>query len=771
MSLHRHRRLHAASAMVLSLLVALASLPSFAATPADGDYNQAIRAGDALYQHGQTERALSEWSKAYELATASADRAQAVAALARRAEAYAALGYYRNAAGDLDAAIAAANARGDAATEARLQGRLGNVLFLAGDRRQGEVRLRRCLGYAEAAGDAALQARTLNDLGNLLAADRLDGADDAYRQSIALAREAGDEALAATALLNGARYLLERNNAADGAQQLDAALSAFRSLPDSSMKAGGLLGAARLTTRFADEHSIPSSQAEIRANGIYREAAELARRIGDRRALSYALGYRGGLYERRDRRDEASALTRQALFEAQQAGAPEIVYLWQWQLARLHRASGEVDLALAEYRQARTTLQHLRGELLSGTGAGRRSLYENTGTVYLEFADLLLSQSSGETDEAKAQAMLLEARETMELFKTAEIENYFQDDCVANLQAKAASVDELSGRAAAVYPIMLPDRIELLVSLPGRMVRVTSPTSRDDVLENISRFQYLLGKRTFQYRQPAEALYAAFITPIESELESAEIDTLVFVPDAALRTIPLSALHDGKRHLIEKYAIAVTPGLTLFDPRPISSADVDLLLGGLSEGVQGFSPLPHVTTEISNLESLYGGEVFQNENFVTLRVERALNSRPFTVVHLATHAKFEADARSSYLLTYDGRLSMDQLENLIKLSRFREEPVELLTLSACDTAVGDERAALGLAGVAIKAGARSAVASLWLVNDQAASVLISKFYSELTTAEVSKAQALQRAQVAMINNRRYRFPVYWAPFLMIGNWL
>jgi CHAT domain-containing protein len=233
----------------------------------------------------------------------------------------------------------------------------------------------------------------------------------------------------------------------------------------------------------------------------------------------------------------------------------------------------------------------------------------------------------------------------------------------------------------------------------------------------------------------------------------------------------MSALHDGERHLIEKYAVAITPGLTLLDPQPIARTQVNLLLGGLSEGVQGFSPLPHVTSELENLKAAYGGEVYENEDFLTVRVERALDSQPFTIVHLATHAKFESDARASYLLTYDGRLSMDELENLIKLSRFREEPVELLTLSACETALGDERAALGLAGVAIKAGARSALASLWLVNDQAASILISKFYAELTTAKVSKAEALQHAQVAMINDKRYRYPVYWAPFLMIGNWL
>jgi len=672
---------------------------------------------------------------------------------------------------DLRSAITLTEAAGDAATKARLQGRLGNVLFQAGDPKQSEVQLRACLDYAQGAGEVPLQARTLNDLGNLLASSGMEGAGDAYLQSVSLAREAGDQVLAATALLNRARSLLESGDTAAGEKQLDEAMAAFRALDDTSLKVAGLLGAGRLLTQIAEQSEGGQAQLDLRINDIYQEAEAISRAIGDNRALSYALGYRGELYEKRERWDDALPLTRQALFEAQQVGAAEIAYLWQWQLARIHKAMGDAELALADYRQATFTLQHLRRELLTGSSAGNYALHTDAGTVFLEYADLLLTESANQPNEADTQAMLREARQTMELAKTAEIENYFQDDCVAALQSTATSVDELSVHAAAIYPILLPDRVELLVSLPGKMVRVASPTPREDVMKSIATFRQLLGKRTLQYQRPARELYAAFIAPIENEIAGAGVDTLVFVPDGALRTIPLSALHDGERHLVEKYAIAITPGLTLFDPRPIARTQVELLLGGLSEGVQGFSPLPHVSSEIENLKTLYGGEVYENEDFLTLRVERALDSQPFTVVHLATHAKFEADARESYLLTYDGRLSMDELENLIKLSKFRDEPVELLTLSACDTAVGDERAALGLAGVAIKAGARSALASLWLVNDQAASVLISEFYAQLTSAEVSKAEALRQAQISMIKDKRYRYPVYWAPFLMIGNWL
>lgn len=97
--------------------------------------------------------------------------------------------------------------------------------------------------------------------------------------------------------------------------------------------------------------------------------------------------------------------------------------------------------------------------------------------------------------------------------------------------------------------------------------------------------------------------------------------------------------------------------------------------------------------------------------------------------------------------------------------------MELLTLSACQTAAGDDRAALGLAGVAVKAGARSALATLWFINDQATALLITEFYHQLRDPDLSKAKALQRAQLILLNDRRYQHPGYWSPFLLIGNWL
>jgi CHAT domain-containing protein len=179
-----------------------------------------------------------------------------------------------------------------------------------------------------------------------------------------------------------------------------------------------------------------------------------------------------------------------------------------------------------------------------------------------------------------------------------------------------------------------------------------------------------------------------------------------------------------------------------------------------------------VASELDEIAELYGGKVLEDRQFVIPEVEQSLARIPYSVVHIASHGEFAGDPEDSFLLTYDGRLDMNELEQLIKLSRFRDEPIELLTLSACRTAAGDDRAALGLAGVAVKAGARSALATLWFINDQASSLLVTEFYRQLAAKPTpSKAKALQLAQRAIKGDPRYRHPAYWSPFLMIGNWL
>jgi CHAT domain-containing protein len=162
--------------------------------------------------------------------------------------------------------------------------------------------------------------------------------------------------------------------------------------------------------------------------------------------------------------------------------------------------------------------------------------------------------------------------------------------------------------------------------------------------------------------------------------------------------------------------------------------------------------------------------VLLNQDFSPERLDQALRQGTFGIVHIAAHSQFTAQAAQSFLLTAQGRLTVERLAEMVGRLRFRAQPIELLTLSACATAVGDDRAALGLAGVALQAGARSALATLWLVQDDAAAVLMQTFYQQLQVPGTSRARALQQAQLSVLKDPRYADPVFWAPFLLLNNW-
>jgi CHAT domain-containing protein len=238
-----------------------------------------------------------------------------------------------------------------------------------------------------------------------------------------------------------------------------------------------------------------------------------------------------------------------------------------------------------------------------------------------------------------------------------------------------------------------------------------------------------------------------------------------------LRLLPWAALHNGQQFLIETYALAITPSLRLTEPRPLPQDKVDVLAAGVTGAREGFPALPYVVEELRNIQERYGGMVLLDQEFSPEQLEKTLRQGIFSIVHIASHAQFAAEASESFLLTGQDRLTMERLSQMVGRLRFRDRPIELLTLSACESARGDDRAALGLAGVAIQAGARSALATLWLVADDATAVLMSAFYQHLREAGMSRARALQHAQRALLRHPQYSEPFFWAPFLLINNWL
>ncbi len=582
-------------------------------------------------------------------------------------------------------------------------------------------------------------------------------------------------------LANRARAALEAGEREQAAALLERAAAKLESIADRTEVplAIHLAKTYELLAKNASEARQHDASLRV-AFSLLMRARERAQ--GVPRLQSFALGNLGALYEADGRAREALYLTRRALESADAAGAPDPLYRWHWQEGRLLWAQGRSDAALRSYRRAVEIIESMRNESQRARSAAALRFRRAVAPIYLDYVDALLTSSDRVEAAGSRQQLLVEARAVMEQYRAAELRDYFRDECVADIEARTVDLDGVLRRhaptAAIVYPIALKDRLELLVSLPHGLERRRVPVSRERLAATVAEFRE--GVRSPVRRThlaPAQRLHSWLVAPYAEELAAQGVDTLVFVPDAALRTVPMAALHDGSRYLLQRFAVAVTPGFSLIDPQRLAPEQEKFLLAGLSQGgeVRGrhFDPLPKVSEEIAAIHSLFGGEVMLDAGFEAARFEQALVEREPTVVHVASHAVFSGDPDASFLVAHDGPITLDRLGVVVSPRKYTEAPLELLVLSACETASGDEQAALGLAGVAVRAGARSAVGSLWAIPDEAAYQVVTRFYTALRDDKLSKAQALRRAELALLEgeHRAYRHPYYWSTYQLISDWL
>lgn len=638
-----------------------------------------------------------------------------------------------------------------------------------------------CLGKTEAAARAFLKGEPfarnaenpraliilMNNMTNGLAADgSYAAAAFFYKKAVAKIEKSGEnEDLIPKILLNLIRTALRTGAYGEIRGMPENLFTRIGSQPDSYEKAFDFISLGRMLKHAGEQLS-----AEDRALSL--SALQQAKRISgeaeNSRLLSYACGYTGELYESRKQYADALRMTRKALFHAGQDA--DIRYLWQWQIGRLLSAGGDTEKAVKAYRDAADTLSPIRGELLTGFREQENAFHENIRPVYLGLADLLLKQIP--ENSPGTESGISEVINIMETLKTAELEDYFADECISVSQNRNTGIRQTVPGTAILYPVILPDRLVLLLTLPDGMRKISAAVSSEELNSLIVRCREHLQTRPLgRYMADVRQLYDLIIRPLETLLDRHNTDTLIVAPDGGLRQIPFATLHDGKRFLIEKYAVGTIPAVSLTDISPPAADRSDILIAGLSESVMGFPALPGVQKELREIrEIMPEGKVLENRDFTNKNLDREFKRHHYTLLHMATHGIFGGTPEESFLLTYDGRLTMNRLEYLIGLGRYRS-PVELLTLSACQTALGDERAAMGLAGVAVKAGVKSAVATLWYVDDESASYAIRHFYQQLRQEGLSKVKAMQAVQKKMIAGHRYGHPVYWSPFLVIGNWM
>ena len=731
--------------------------------------------GSLQFEQGQPELALTTWQKSEALYSEMNDSSGIIRSQINQAQALQVLGFYRRALTLLTELSQKLQSQPDSSTKAVNLRSLGEALQFTGDLEQSRQVLQSSLELSKRLELPQEISATLLSLGNTASAlQDVQGASAFYQQAI---EKTPSSPIRIQARINQFSLLVNTDQTPDGQLSSDI-MTELAGLPTSQTAVYAAIHFAQSLIKSENkeyQQASPVTIAQLLAKGVQQ-----SRELGDKRAEAYALGTLGGLYEQTQQWASAKDLTEQALRLADVANAADIAYRWHWQLGRLLKQQGDTAGAIAAYDAAIDELQSLRNDLVAVNREVQFSFRDSVEPVYRQSVELLL-QSQAAASEQTSEQTLNTARQRIEALQLAELDNFFRESCLnaaTVLLDKVVDQDNLT--TAILYPIILPDQLQVIAKIPGQ------PLRRYAVNQSQAEVESILTQLRQRITEPdtiaevmslAQQVYSWLIQPIESELERSGIKTLVFVLDGALRTVPMASLYDGKQYLVEKYAVALSPGLQLLDFEPIAKKKLQVLAAGLVQpplNFQNFPPLPEIQSEFNSIATA-GVPIttLLDQDFTSKTLENQVNQATFNILHLATHGQFSSRAEDTFILASDGPINVTQFDTFLRRrDETQSQVIELLVLSACQTAAGDNRATLGLAGAAIRAGARSTLASLWNIGDRSTAILMGAFYKELATSKVTKAEALRRAQVMLLKQYpNYSRPSYWAAYVLVGNWL
>ncbi|WNC87257.1 CHAT domain-containing protein [Thermosynechococcus sp. QKsg1] len=467
------------------------------------------------------------------------------------------------------------------------------------------------------------------------------------------------------------------------------------------------------------------------------------------------------------------------------------------------------------------------GRILLGEETKGTQLPENTAQViYFPGVEIIRQQIGAAFDQGDYNSAIKLLQQLYSFEFSEYFDEFFSTPSQEGLQfLDIDQIKELLGRMAEEtgqkpalsYVFWRPEQLDILIITPeGEPIYQPVRVPQEVVRRVISAFNREVRDPTKtnseSYLPFAQQLYQWIMGGVDAELQARGINTLVFALDQGLRSVPIAALHTGSnlisstvsdspigrngQFLVERYNLGLIPSINLVDTRyqPLQNASV--LAMGASQFTKQ-SPLPAVPIELQTITQLVGrGQVFLNEAFTVSNLETQRRRSLYPILHLATHGEFNAGKpQNSYIQFWDSQLSMAQVRQL----RLFQPPTELMTLSACRTAVGDTNAELGFAGLSLQAGVKSSVASLWYVSDEGTLALMTAFYGQLRIAPI-KAEALRQAQLALIHQqvvieenhlrsagvqgglsiplppevqtgggRQLSHPYFWAGFTMIGS--
>ncbi|MDC0835110.1 hypothetical protein CKA32_004483 [Geitlerinema sp. FC II] len=382
-------------------------------------------------------------------------------------------------------------------------------------------------------------------------------------------------------------------------------------------------------------------------------------------------------------------------------------------------------------------------------------------SAVLSVCAVLAVANPGRTQES-ADPTVIERWKTVEGNWENQYETYFSSnltDRAVSAEDMAAALDRLSTEtgqnSAVLYVIPQDSELELILvtanAPPQR--RVLPDVDRETLVSAVRQFEEEIvnprRRRSDDYLDFARQLHRWIVEPVRSHLERQQIETLIFCLGGGLRAMPLAALYDGEKFLVERYSLGRIPGFNLTEAQPTDLRNERVLAMGASQ-FDDSPPLPAVPIELASIvPRLWPGAAFLNRDFTLDNLQQQRQNGDYAIVHLATHAAFvPGEPSQSYIQFWQDRLSLDRMPQI----QWQTPAVELLVLSACQTARGDAEAEMGFAGIAVRSGIPSVIATLWPVSDRGTLALMSEFYAQLKTAP-TKTEALRQAQLAAIRGQ------------------
>ncbi|WGV24221.1 CHAT domain-containing protein [Halotia branconii] len=769
--------------------------------------------GKLQLAQGKAQLALKTWEEATKVYQKAGDQAGVIGSQINQTQALQTLGFYRRAQDTLENLENNLNQQPNSLLKVKGLLSLGNTWRVVGNTEQSQQVLEQAQKLAQELRSPQIVAETLLSLGNTYQAlannetRQNNQAEDFTQKALQTYSQVSETAASPTikiqAQLNKLRLLIDKKQLSE-VQKLWAQLpTEFEQLPLSRQKVYARINLAQSliklkqtdNTNNKDTQKLSANPSWLQVAQIVKVGVEEAKTLEDNRAQAYALGTLGSLYEKTAQFSEAEKLSEQAVQLAEGISASDIAYRWRWQLGRIYKATGNSAQAKGAYKQAINHLKSLRNDIASISRDVQFSFREEVEPVYREYVNLLLE---GNPTPQNLEA----ATEVIDSLQVAELDNFFRRACLNAQPVNINNIDQQQN-TAIIYPVILPNRLAVIVSLPSQSANKSERSYKLEFpkVDNAGNFvtKEILESTVEQVSQeisrPSGGDFLAGLQnlnswlieqPFQSDLQN--VKNLAFILDGSLRNIPMATLYDGEKFLVEKdYNLVIVPGLQLLPttaPLTAERLERQALVAGLSKlsearkqeyqekfGVS-FSDLSNVEDEVKQIAEkvkVSNQQKLLNDDFKKSAVRRAVKSSALPVIHLATHGLFSSQAESTFIITSDGEVNVNELRSLLRNRETNQtEVIELLVLSACQTAKGDDRAALGIAGVAIQSGARSTLATLWSVTDDEAADVMVDFYNNLINEKMPKAEALRKAQANLLQTNRH--PYYWAPYVLLGNW-